>query len=170
MRAEYCGTRCQIRIDWTHPHRGIVDLKTCDELDWFEADARRYRYMTQFAFYQAVLAKVISQFVPVHVVAVEKREPFRCGVWRLSDGYLARFFKDVADLDKINWEAVEATDFRPMQVKEGKQAEFLVYGRFPWKLVEHIGVRNASIEQQVYDILRDVRHKPLVTVERNWYY
>ncbi len=89
VRAEYCGTPCQIRIDWTHPHRGIVDLKTCDELDWFEADARRYRYMTQLAFYQAVLAEAIAQMVPVHVVAVEKREPYRCGVWRAGDNAMA---------------------------------------------------------------------------------
>ena len=89
VRANYCGTPCQIRVDWTHPFRGIVDLKTCDELDWFEADARRYRYMTQLAFYQAVLAEVVAQLVPVHVVAVEKREPYRCGVWRASDNALS---------------------------------------------------------------------------------
>jgi len=89
VRADYCSTPCQIRIDWTHPHRGIVDLKTCDALDWFEADARRYRYTHQMAFYQAVLAEVIGEAVPVHIVAVEKREPFRCGVWRVSDDALA---------------------------------------------------------------------------------
>jgi hypothetical protein len=89
VRADYCGVPCQVRIDWTHPHRGIVDLKTCDELDWFEADARRYRYTHQMAFYQAVLAEVIGEFVPVYVVAVEKREPFRCGVWGVGDDSLA---------------------------------------------------------------------------------
>jgi len=47
VRADYCGVPSQIRIDWTHPHQGIVDLKTCDVIDWFEADARRYRYATQ---------------------------------------------------------------------------------------------------------------------------
>ena len=88
VRADYCGTPCQIRIDWTHPHRGIVDLKTCDELTWFEADARRYRYPSQMAFYQSVLAEVLGEHVPVHIVAVEKREPFRCGVWRVSDDTL----------------------------------------------------------------------------------
>lgn len=41
-RADYCGVPCQIRIDWYSRRRGIVDLKTCDELTWFEADARRY--------------------------------------------------------------------------------------------------------------------------------
>ncbi len=90
VRAEYCGVPCQIRIDWTHPHRGIVDLKTCDMLDWFESDARRYRYISQLAFYQAVLGQVIDEFVPVHIIAIEKREPFRCGVWRISDESLAR--------------------------------------------------------------------------------
>ena len=89
VRARYCGTPCQIRIDWTHPHRGIVDLKTCDGLTWFEADAKRYRYHSQLAFYQAVLAEAIGQQAPVHIIAVEKKEPFRCGVWRLSDDTLA---------------------------------------------------------------------------------
>jgi len=89
VRTEYCGVPCQIRIDWTHPHRGIVDLKTCDDLTWFEADARRYRYHNQMAFYRAVLAQAVGQDVPVHVVAVEKKEPFRCGVWRVSDDTLA---------------------------------------------------------------------------------
>jgi hypothetical protein len=94
--------------------------------------------------------------------------------WAFSDsnagGCLAKFFKSISDLDKINWAAVEATDFRPMQVREGKQAEFLVYKLLPWELIECIGVKDADIEQQVNDILRDVRHKPLVAVEPNWYY
>jgi hypothetical protein len=42
VRAEYCGVPCQSRMDWFDPHRGIADLKTCDDLMWFEADARRY--------------------------------------------------------------------------------------------------------------------------------
>ncbi len=90
VRAEYCGTPCQIRIDWLHPHRGIVDLKTCDDLTWFEADSKRYGYPKQMAFYQAVLGQVLDGLmVPVHLIAVEKKEPFRCGVWRVSDDSLA---------------------------------------------------------------------------------
>jgi hypothetical protein len=89
VRTEYCGTPCQIRIDWVHPHRGIVDLKTCRNLDRFEREAKKFRYNYQFAFYQAVLAQVIDQFVPVYIIAVEKFEPFRCGVWRVTDNTLA---------------------------------------------------------------------------------
>ena len=88
VRTDYCEMPCQVRIDWTHPHYGIVDFKTCDDLTWFEADAKRYRYVNQVAFYQAVLAVVIGEHVPVHIVAVEKKEPFRCGVWRVSDDAL----------------------------------------------------------------------------------
>jgi len=90
VRTEYCGVPCQIRLDWLHPHRGIVDLKTCDDLTWFEADARRFGYHQQMAFYRAVLAEVLNGLlVPVHILAVEKKEPFRCGVWRVSDDTLA---------------------------------------------------------------------------------
>jgi len=90
VRADYCGVPCQARIDWIHPHRGIVDFKTCDDLTWFESDARRFGYHRQMAFYHAVLAQALGGLlVPVHLVAVEKREPFRCGVWRVSDDTLA---------------------------------------------------------------------------------
>jgi len=91
VRAEYCEAPCQIRPDWVHPHRGLVDLKTCDDLTWFEADARRYGYIHQLAFYRAVLAQVLEQLlVPVHIIAIEKKEPFRCGVWRVDEASLAQ--------------------------------------------------------------------------------
>ena len=89
VRVDYCGIPCQIRIDWLNPHHGIVDFKTCDDLTWFEADARRYRYPNQMAFYQAVLKEAIGEYAPVHLIAVEKKEPFRCGIWRVSDDCLA---------------------------------------------------------------------------------
>ncbi len=84
VRAKYCDRDCQIRMDWLNPERGIVDLKTCDDLTWFEADARRYGYVHQMAFYRSVLARAVDRDVPVHFVAIEKKEPFRCGVWQLS--------------------------------------------------------------------------------------
>ncbi len=89
VRVDYCGTPCQIRIDWLHPHRGIIDLKTTADLTWFENDARKRRYHNQLAFYQAVLAEVIGEHVPVYIVAVEKIEPYRCGVWWINDDTLA---------------------------------------------------------------------------------
>ena len=89
VRARYCGTPCQIRIDWVHPFRGIVDLKTTADLTWFEADARRRRYHIQVAVYQSVFGVAVDEHVPVHLIAVEKAEPFRCGVWRVTENTLA---------------------------------------------------------------------------------
>lgn len=89
VRSNYKARFCQIRMDWFDPHLGIADLKTCDDLAWFEADARRYGYIHQLAFYRAVLAQVIGIYVPCHFIAVEKKEPFRCGVWRISPEVVA---------------------------------------------------------------------------------
>lgn len=89
VRAEYCGLPCQGRIDYFHPERGLIDLKTCDDLTWFEADARRYGYAHQFAFYLSLVKQATGEEVPVHVVAVEKKEPFRCGVWLVHEQALA---------------------------------------------------------------------------------
>jgi hypothetical protein len=94
IRAEYCGVPSQIRMDWFNPKAGIVDLKTCDDLTWFEADARRYGYAYQLAFYRAIVAVVSGQYVPVHLIAVEKKEPFRCGVWLVEDGILNQAQKE----------------------------------------------------------------------------
>ena len=85
VRADYCGVPCQTRMDWFSRSAGIVDLKTCDDLTRFEADARRFGHAYQLAFYRAVLAVVSGTVQPVHLIAVEKREPFRCGVWRVSE-------------------------------------------------------------------------------------
>jgi hypothetical protein len=92
VRADYCDVECQIRIDWLNPSYGIVDLKTCEDLTWFELDAKRFRYHHQLAFYQNVLDQKIDQLVPVYIIAVEKKEPFRCGVWQVSNEtlFLAR--------------------------------------------------------------------------------
>ncbi len=85
IRAEYCGVPCQARLDWLNTERGIVDLKTCDNLDWLQTDARSYGYLYQLAFYRSLAGLLTGQRLPVYMIAVEKREPLRTGVWRLSE-------------------------------------------------------------------------------------
>ncbi|MDD5698885.1 MAG: PD-(D/E)XK nuclease-like domain-containing protein [Victivallaceae bacterium] len=89
VRTEYRGVPCQIRMDFFNSESGIIDLKTCDNLDYFEFDARRFQYLHQAAFYRAVLREASGTAYPFHLIAVEKQEPFRCGVWRISDDALA---------------------------------------------------------------------------------
>jgi hypothetical protein len=88
IRTNYCDTPCQIRMDFFNTKYGIIDLKTCDNLDYFEADARRFQYVCQAAFYRAVLREASSNNYPFHLIAVEKHEPFRCGIWRISEELL----------------------------------------------------------------------------------
>ncbi|MBI2930974.1 MAG: PD-(D/E)XK nuclease-like domain-containing protein [Planctomycetes bacterium] len=97
VHAEYCGAACQARLDWLNPERGIVDLKSCDNLDWLQTDARNYGYAHQLAFYRALVAGVVGSILPVYLIAVEKREPFRCGVWRMGENVLGIAQKDNED-------------------------------------------------------------------------
>jgi len=83
MRCEYLGHKCQARADWINADRGLVDFKTCRDLDDFESDANRYGYPHQLAFYQAMIHLVTGQLYPVHIIATEKKEPYRTGVWHL---------------------------------------------------------------------------------------
>ncbi|TET37969.1 MAG: hypothetical protein E3J72_04575 [Planctomycetota bacterium] len=95
VRTEYCGIQCQARFDFFNPGRGVIDLKTCDDLTWFEVDARRHGYLHQVAFYRAVLAAAAAgKMFPVHLIAVEKKEPYRCGVWRVGDDVLGMAQKE----------------------------------------------------------------------------
>jgi len=94
IRTEYCGMPCQIRMDWFDPHQSLVDLKTCDDLTWFEADARRYGYVHQMAFYRAIVQQALGIPTPVHFIAVEKKEPYRCGVWAVHQDALAQAQKE----------------------------------------------------------------------------
>jgi hypothetical protein len=86
-------------------------------------------------------------------------------------GY-ADFYNDVADLDKIDWAAVQSTEFssRNKTAKDHKQAEFLIYGSFPWHWFEEIGTIDAEIQEQVAHALQHSEHRPRVSVRRNWYF
>jgi hypothetical protein len=51
---------------------------------------RAFGYVYQLAFYRGLLAAVSGIYLPVHIIAVEKREPFRCGVWQVAPHVLER--------------------------------------------------------------------------------
>jgi len=125
VRAEYCGVPCQVRVDWLSPDYGIIDLKTCNNLTWFESDARKFGYAYQLAFYRAVLAQALEQtLLPVHLIAVEKAPPQRVGVWVMGQDVLA-----VAQ--KENEEAIgrllecERTDSWPTGYEEPRIFDYL---------------------------------------------
>lgn len=96
------------------------------------------------------------------------------GKWAFSlsnagAGYTV-FRNRLEDLHQVNWNAVAALDWRDPDIKEGKQAEFLVYDFFPWHLVERIGVISEVVRAQVVRVLAMANHTPPVVVQPNWYY
>lgn len=102
IRTQINGEPCQIRMDWCNPDFNgkcvIADLKTCENLSFFESDARKYGYPEQLAFYRRVFAEASGGIHPeMYFIAVEKREPCRCGVWKLTDVLL-----DQANTENLN--------------------------------------------------------------------
>lgn len=81
-----------------------------------------------------------------------------------------QFRAELAKLDEINWGAVAAPDFRPADVKEAKQAEFLIQNSFPWHLVERIGVHSPAIVPRVASAMQGAAHRPQIQIKREWYY
>ncbi len=81
-----------------------------------------------------------------------------------------QFYNDLSDIGEISWEIVQASDFREPDIKEGKQAEFLVFDFFPWQLVAGIGVKNRTVRDKVEVALESAKHRPTVKVKRDWYY
>ena len=84
--------------------------------------------------------------------------------------FYTEFRNQIDQLGDVDWAAVASTDFRDSQVKEGKQAEFLVREFFPWHLVRRIGVQSASIQNRVVRALSGSPHRPIVEIRRDWYY
>jgi len=94
--------------------------------------------------------------------------------WAFSLGnaaaYATEFRADLADLGDIDWAAVANDDFRDVDVREAKQAEFLIEDRFGWSLVRRIGVRSAGTQSRALQAIARAAHRPPVEIKPSWYY
>ena len=94
--------------------------------------------------------------------------------WAFTDRNAGSFyfetFRDLTQLDQLNWEHINNPDFRDPLVKESKQAEFLVFGSFPWTLVRRIGAMSERLAERVREIVSVGDHRPDVQVRTEWYY
>lgn len=76
----------------------------------------------------------------------------------------------VEHLSDIDWSAVSATDFTRSEVKEAKQAEFLLQGSFPLALVERIGVLSGAVRNRVSIAFEGSPVQPPVVIMPRWYF
>ena len=84
--------------------------------------------------------------------------------------YYTQFCTGLDNLAKINWDAVATTNWSRSEVKEAKQAEFLLHQFLPWHLVTRIDVISPDIARRVARAIDAAQHKPRVEVVRSWYY
>ena len=134
-------------------HRKSIDLDSESELDYNGGQ-------------NAVVHLEADLWTVVNWANVDERR------WAFSTGNAAaggsEFYDDLDQLSEIDWSAVQARYWS--EVREAKQAEFLVHGFFPWRLVSRIGVISSQIGQRVTEIIKDADHKPKIDVIRDWYY
>lgn len=94
--------------------------------------------------------------------------------WAFSNGNAGtrytQFFDHVEQFDVLDWDAINATQWKDLIVRERKQAEFLVTQSFPWELVERIGVIDQEMADSVADVLGRAQHRPEILVAQSWYY
>ena len=74
------------------------------------------------------------------------------------------------ELDQLDWNAIAARNFRDPEVKERKQAEFLLHDQFPFILVKRIGVQSQAVLPDAQGAIRNATHQPSVGVKFHWYY
>jgi exodeoxyribonuclease VIII len=95
VRAELYDVPCQIRIDWL-TSGAMMDLKTTADINRFEYDAKRFKYLLQSCFYKMVYEKAFGEKIDAYICAVEKVQPFTCGVWLVTDAVIERGEKIIA--------------------------------------------------------------------------
>ena len=86
----------------------------------------------------------------------------------------SRFFTDIADLDQIDWEVMQAQYWNDTPEdpdrKRRRQAEFLVYNTVSWSAMLGIGVIDNRVEERVNTILSSHNISLPVRSRRQWYY
>lgn len=92
--------------------------------------------------------------------------------WAFTDRHAelayAQFFANPDDLDRVRWDVMRFTWWQ--NVKEERQAEFLVHEFFPWTAIDHIVVKSQDRADRVQAILTDNDQVATVVVNPNWYY
>jgi len=87
-----------------------------------------------------------------------------------STGY-AQFYTMLSHLNALNWQAIYCPDFRQSDIKDAKQAEFLVYQQVPIHLVKKIGVYHDVVCNKVKTIWSTLGYNTTdIVVSKEWYF
>lgn len=108
----------------------------------------------------------------VHLVSRVSTATRQGRPWAFTDRHAelahALHFDDLADLGEVAWEVMDVKYWA--DVKEERQAEFLVHHFFPWTAVEAVGVWGQATATRVRQAMQAASHRPAVSIEPEWYY
>jgi hypothetical protein len=108
----------------------------------------------------------------VHLVSTVNRAVGLGRDWAFTDRHAelahALHFDDLALLTEVPWEVMPLSYW--VEVKEERQAEFLVRDFFPWSAVMEVAAMTPAVAQRVRDALDKAAHRPLLTTKPAWYY
>jgi ssDNA thymidine ADP-ribosyltransferase, DarT len=92
--------------------------------------------------------------------------------WAFTDRHAelahALYFDELLNLSQVPWHVMDARYWS--DVKEERQAEFLVHDFFPWTAVTEVAVMTDAAGQRVRSALAQASHQPPVTIHPEWYY
>lgn len=89
---------------------------------------------------------------------------------RHADLGYANQYDSVDKLGEVDWSVMPQRYWSDPEVKERRQAEFLVHDWCPWQAIEIIGVIDREIATRVEAAIAGAAHKPRVEVHGDWYY
>lgn len=95
--------------------------------------------------------------------------------WLFTDRHADLGYADEFDtlnkLDEVDWSVMPLRQWGgDQEVKEKRQAEFLIHEWCPWSAIEVIGVIDAGIAARVAAAIAGADHSPRVEVHSDWYY
>ena len=116
--------------------------------------------------------EIVHLEVDYHSAVTWANRVHRLWAYSLSNAgaVYTEFDSGLPGLGRLDWAAIANTDFRDSDVKESKQAEFLMHTSLPWSLVSGIGVSSVHIQTAASTAISLASHKPPIAVMRNWYY
>jgi hypothetical protein len=95
-----------------------------------------------------------------------------------TDGHgimtFTKFFNNLSDLNQVDWELMKSRYWNDTidepDRKRRRQAEFLVFERFPLNHANAIAVKTQRMKRQVDSLLKKLNCSIAVYVRPNWYY
>lgn len=110
----------------------------------------------------------------IHLVSTMQTAIATGRPWAFTDRHAelrhAAYYDDLGSLGEVEWPVMPRAQWSEPDIKEVRQAEFLVHDWLRWDAILQIGVIDDEMVGRVGSLLGPSAQSPAVDVRRNWYY